>query len=440
MTTPARADVSRSRIATASFIGTAIEFYDFYIYGTAAALVFGKVFFPTFSSTAGVLASLGTFAVGFIARPVGAILFGHWGDRIGRKSMLVASLLVMGLSTVGVGLVPEYGTLGIWSPVLLVVLRFVQGIGLGGEWGGAVLMSTEYAPPGKRGLYSAFPQLGPAIGFVLGNLLFLVLDAVMTPAAFLAWGWRLPFLFSAVLLAVGFYIRIKIAETPVFQAALDKAEQARVPLFELLRKQPRVLVLSTLSFVLAHALFYTVTTFCLSMATSTLGIPRTTVLISLLVAASVMGVATLVFATKSDRWGRRRLSAAAAVSVVAWSFPLFALLQTRNPLLLTLGFIGALLCFAMLYGPMGAFLPELFRVRYRYSGASIAYSVSGIVGGGIVPLVSTDLWASTGSSVPVSLVLVVLGVLSLLCILGLPETRNHDFSDGLGEEAAVSRR
>ncbi|WP_409465590.1 MFS transporter [Amycolatopsis sp. GA6-003] len=431
MTAPARAGLSR--IATASFIGTAIEFCDFYIYGTAAALVFGKVFFPTFSSTAGVLASLGTFAVGFVARPVGAILFGHWGDRIGRKSMLVASLLVMGLSTVAVGLVPDYGTLGLWAPILLVALRFVQGIGLGGEWGGAVLMSTEYAPPGKRGLYSAFPQLGPAIGFVLGNLLFLVLDAALPPAEFLSWGWRLPFLFSAVLLAVGFYIRIKIAETPVFQAALDKAEQAKVPLFELLRKQPRVLVLSTLSFVLAHALFYTVTTFCLSMATTTLGIPRTTVLISLLIAATVMGVATLAFARKSDQWGRRRLSTAAAVSVVVWAFPLFALLHTGNPVLLTLGFVGGLTCFAMLYGPMGAFLPELFRVRYRYSGASIAYSAAGVIGGGVVPLISTDLWASTGSTVPVSLVLVVLGVLSFLCVLALPETRDHDFSDGLGE-------
>nr|WP_272919357.1 MFS transporter [Amycolatopsis rubida] len=227
------------------------------------------------------MASLGTFAVGFVARPVGAILFGHWGDRISRKSLLVTSLPVMGLSTVAFGLVPDHGTLGIWSPVLPVVLPFVRGIG--GEWGGAVLLSTEYAPPGKRGLCSAFPQLGLAIGFVLDNLLFL---------------------FSEVRPAVGFCIRIKIAETPVFQAALDKAEQAKVPLFELLRKQPRVLVLSTLSFVLA--LFCTVTTFRLSMATTTLGIPRTAVLISLLIAATVMGVATLVLAMKSDRWGRRR--------------------------------------------------------------------------------------------------------------------------------------
>jgi metabolite-proton symporter len=438
MTTATHLEVSRSRIATASFIGTAIEFYDFYIYGTAAALVFGKVFFPTFSTTAGVLASLGTFAVGFIARPLGAILFGHWGDRLGRKSMLVASLLVMGLSTVAVGLIPGFATIGIWAPVLLVTLRFLQGIGLGGEWGGAVLMSTEYAPEGKRGLYSAFPQLGPAIGFILGNLLFLVLNATMPAEAFLAWGWRLPFLFSAVLLVVGFYIRIRIAETPVFRAALDKTEQAKVPLFELVRNQPRVLILSTFSFVLAHALFYTVTTFCLSIGTTALEIPRTTLLIGLLVAAAVMGVATLVFAVKSDRWGRRKLSAAATVCVMLWAFPLFALLQTRQPVLITLGFVGGMICFAMLYGPMGAFLPELFRVRYRYSGASIAYSASGIVGGGIVPLVSADLWASTGSSVPVSLLLIGLAVVSLACILALPETRDHDFTDGLGRGGSVT--
>lgn len=426
-----RSEVSRSRIATASCIGTAIEFYDFYIYGTATALVFGKVFFPTVSETAGVLASLGSFAVGFVARPVGAVLFGHWGDRIGRKSMLVVSLLMMGLSTVAVGLVPGYSAIGIWAPVLLVVLRCVQGIGLGGEWGGAVLLSTEYAPPGKRGLYSAFPQLGPALGFILGNGFFLVLSSVMPAGDFVSYGWRIPFLFSSVLLVVGFYIRMKIAETPVFQAAVDRTERAKVPLFELLRRQPRVLLLSTLSFVLAHALFYTVTTFCLSLGTSSLGIERTTLLVGLLVAAFVMGVGTLVFAVRSDGWGRRRLSAAAAVCVIVWAFPLFALLDTRNPMLLTLGFTGGLLCFAMLYGPMGAYLPELFRVRYRYSGASLAYSASGIVGGGVVPLISTSLWASTHSTVPVSLVLMGLGVVSLLCVLALPETRDHDFTDGL---------
>jgi metabolite-proton symporter len=431
MTNAAHPGTSRSRIATASFIGTAIEFYDFYIYGTAAALVFGKVFFPDISPTAGVLASLGTFAVGFVARPVGAVLFGHWGDRLGRKSMLVASLLVMGLSTVAVGLVPGYASIGVWAPVLLTALRFLQGVGLGGEWGGAVLMSTEYAPEGERGLYSAFPQIGPAIGFILGNALFLVLNATMPADAFLAWGWRLPFLFSAVLLIVGFYIRIRIAETPVFRAAVESSAQAKVPLVELVRSQPRVLILATLSFVLAHALFYTITTFCLSIGTTALNLPRATLLVDLLIAAAVLGVATVAFAVRSDRWGRRRLCLAATICSALWAFPLFLLLQTRSSILITLGFAVGMICFAMLYGPMGAYLPELFRVRYRYSGAALAYSASGIVGGGIVPLLSTDLWASTGSSAPVSFLLIGLAVLSFLCVLGLPETREHDFADGL---------
>ena len=430
MTTVAQAEVPRSRIAVASFVGTAIEFYDFYIYGTAAALIFGQVFFPSFSAAAGVLASLATFAVGFVARPLGAALFGHWGDRLGRKSMLIASLLCMGLATVAVGLVPGYATLGVWAPILLVCLRVLQGIGLGGEWGGAVLLATEYAPAGKRGLYSAFPQIGPAVGFILGNTFFLVLNATMAPTVFASYGWRLPFLGSAVLLVVGFYIRLRIAETPVFRAAVAERDRAKVPFVELVRGQPRVLVLATLSFVLAHTLFYTVTTFCLSFGTSALRIPRTTMLVAALVAAAVMGVATLGFAMRSDRWGRRRLSAVAAGLAAVWAFPLFALLQTRDPVLVTVALVGGLFCFAMLYGPMGAFLPELFRVRYRYSGASIAYGASGVVGGGIVPIVATDLWASTGSSVPVSVLLIAIAALSFACILALPETRDQDFTDG----------
>ncbi|WP_028926992.1 MFS transporter [Pseudonocardia acaciae] len=423
---------SRSRIAIASFIGTAIEFYDFYIYGTAAALVFGKLFFPSFSDTAGTLASLATFAVGFIARPLGAILFGHFGDRIGRKRMLIASLLVMGLSTVAIGLVPSYATIGVAAPLLLVVLRFAQGIGLGGEWGGAVLLATEYAPPGKRGLYSAFPQLGPAVGFVLGNALFLLLNAVMSPAAFEAWGWRIPFLASAVLLAVGYYIRMKIAETPVFQAAAAAHQPVKVPFLELLRHQPGVLALATLSFILAHTTFYMITTFCLSYGATTLKIPRGTLLVGAIVAAAVMGLATLWFALISDRVGRRWMCMGAAVLAAVWAFPLFALIQTREPILIGLAMVVGLLVFALLYGPMGAYLPELFRVRYRYSGASFAYSASGIVGGGISPLVATKLLESTGSSTWVSVYLIGIAVVCLASLALLRETKDADFSDGLG--------
>jgi metabolite-proton symporter len=422
---------SGRRIAIASFVGTAIEFYDFYIYGTAAALVFGAVFFPSFSPLAGTLASLATFAVGFVARPLGAILFGHFGDRIGRKRMLIVSLVLMGGATVAVGLIPSFETIGVAAPVLLVIARFLQGIGLGGEWGGAVLLATEYAPPGKRGLYSAFPQLGPAVGFVLGNALFLLLDATMSDVTFRTVGWRIPFLASAVLLVVGYYIRMKIAETPVFQAAIERKEQSRVPFVDLLRSQPMVLLLATLSFVLAHTLFYTVTTFALSYGTTTLQLERTTMLLAAMIAVAVMGAATLWFAVQSDRIGRKRLCMASAVLAALWAFPLFWLIDTRDPLLITLGMTGGLLCFAMLYGPMGAFLPELFRVRFRYSGASFAYSASGIVGGGISPIVATDLLARTGSSAAVSAYVVGIALVCLVSVALLRETKDADFTDGM---------
>ncbi|MCW2716206.1 MFS transporter [Pseudonocardia sp.] len=422
---------SRNRIAVASFVGTAIEFYDFYIYGTAAALVFGKLFFPSFSPVAGTLAALATFAVGFIARPIGAILFGHFGDRVGRKQMLIVSLLMMGLSTVAIGLVPSYATIGVAAPTLLALLRFVQGIGLGGEWGGAVLLATEHAPPGKRGLYSAFPQLGPAIGFALGNALFLLLGASMSPETFESWGWRIPFLASAVLLVVGFYVRMRISETPVFQAALDAQAQARVPFLELLRRQPKVLLLATLSFVLAFTMFYTITTFCLTYGTATLQISRTTMLVEAIVASLVMGAATLWFAVLSDRIGRRSLCIAAAVLCAVWAFPLFWLVQTRQPLLVGIGMTVGLIGFALLYGPMGAYFPELFRVRFRYSGSSFAYSAAGIIGGGVSPIVATDILARTGSTTGVSWYLVSIAALCLVCLLFLRETRDADFTDGL---------
>jgi metabolite-proton symporter len=427
---------SGRRIAVASFVGTAIEFYDFYIYGTAAALVFGSVFFPSFSPAAGTLAALATFAVGFVARPLGAIVFGHFGDRLGRKRMLIVSLVLMGGATVAVGLVPSFESIGVLAPVLLVIARFLQGIGLGGEWGGAVLLATEYAPAGKRGLYSAFPQLGPAVGFILGNAMFLLLDATMSDETFRTVGWRIPFLASAVLLVVGYYIRMRIAETPVFRAAAEKQERSRVPFADLLRTQPRVLLLATLAFVLAHTLFYTVTTFALSYGTTTLGIDRTTLLLAAMVAVAVMGAATLWFAVSSDRTGRRRISMASAVFAAIWAFPLFWLIDTGNPVLITLGMTGGLLCFAMLYGPMGAFLPELLRVRHRYSGASFAYSASGIVGGGISPIVATELLNRTGSSAAVSVYLIGIALVCLVCVALLRETKDADFTDGLATPAA----
>jgi metabolite-proton symporter len=420
---------SRNRIAAASFIGTAIEFYDFYIYGTAAALVFNQLFFPKFAPLTGTLLAFTTIAVGFVARPLGAILFGHFGDRIGRKRMLIVSLLLMGSATVAIGLVPSYASIGVAAPILLTVLRFAQGIGLGGEWGGAVLLATEYAPPGRRGLYSAFPQLGPAVGFVLGNALFLGLNLGMSKESFEAWGWRIPFLASIVLLVVGYYIRSRIAETPVFRAALDAQERSKVPFLELLRRQPRQLILASGSFILAFTLFYTITTFCLNYGTTVLKLSRTTMLLEAIVAASVMGLATLWFAVMSDRVGRRALCIGAAVTSALWAFPLFWLIQTRSPLLVGVAMVVGMVCFALLYGPMGAYFPELFRVRYRYSGASFAYSAAGIIGGGVSPIIATDIIGRTGSTTGISWYLVGVSVLCLMCLLFLRETKDDDFTD-----------
>jgi metabolite-proton symporter len=422
---------SRARVAAATFVGTAIEFYDFYIYGTAAALVFGDVFFPEFSPVAGTLAALTTFAVGFVARPLGAILFGHFGDRLGRKRMLVTSLLVMGFATVAVGVIPSYAAVGVLAPALLVIARFLQGIGLGGEWGGAVLLATEHAPAGKRGLYSAFPQSGPAVGFLLGNAVFLALDGLMSDETFRTVGWRIPFLASAVLLVVGYYIRVRMAESPIFEAAVERRQRARLPFAELLREQPRVLLLATLSFILAHALFYTATTFGLAYGTGILDVSRGTMLTAAMVAVAVMGVLVPVFAVGSDRLGRRRVCLVAAVATVVWAFPLFWLIDTRQPALITLGLTVAMVCFALLYGPMGAFLPELFRVRYRYSGASFAYNAAGVVGGGISPIIATALLAGTGTSAWVAAYLVVIGLVCLVSVALLRETKDSDFSDGL---------
>jgi metabolite-proton symporter len=431
---------SRARVAVATFVGTAIEFYDFYIYGTAAALVFGDVFFPEFSPVAGTLASLTTFAVGFVAKPLGAILFGHFGDRLGRKRMLIVSLLVMGGATVAVGLIPSYAAIGVLAPVLLVIARFLQGIGLGGEWGGAVLLATEHAPAGRRGLYSAFPQSGPAVGFLLGNSVFLALDGLMPDEVFRTVGWRIPFLASAVLLVIGYYIRVRMAESPIFEAVLERRRQARLPFAELLREQPRVLLLATLSFILAHALFYTATTFGLAYGTGTLGVSRTTMLIAAMIAVGVMGVLIPVFAVSSDRLGRRRVCLGAAVSAIVWAFPLFWLIDSRQPALITLGMTGGMICFALLYGPMGAFLPELFRVRHRYSGASFAYNAAGVVGGGVSPIIATALLAGTGTSAWVAVYLMAIGLVCLVSVALLRETKDSDFTDGLTAPARTAPR
>ncbi|MCE0767674.1 MHS family MFS transporter [Pseudonocardia kujensis] len=415
--------VSRGRIAVAGFIGTTIEFFDFYAYGIAAALVLNAAFFPTLDPVAGTLAAFSTNAVAFVSRPLGSALFGHWGDRLGRKSMLIASLLTMGLATAAVGVLPGYASIGVAAPILLVVLRFVQGIGLGGEWGGAALLAAEHAPPGRRGLYTMFPQLGPAIGFIAANGIFLLLATLVDDAAFASWGWRVPFLASALLVVVGLYVRLGVAESPVF----TRAEKTRVPLLDLVRTQPRELLLGAGAMIVQYSLFYIATTYCLSYGTRVLHIDRTEMLLLTMIAVVFLGVATALSATASDRFGRRRVVLAGCAAGIVWGPVMFALLDTANPVLVVVALGGALAIMGLSFGPMAAFLPELFATRTRYSGASIAYSLGGVLGGAVPPLVATSLEGGFGG-VAIGLYLSLMAVISLLCVLALSETRDRDLA------------
>jgi len=418
------------RIAVAGFVGTSIEFFDFYAYGIAAALVLNDAFFPNLDPVTGTLAAFSTYAVAFFSRPLGSALFGHWGDRLGRRSMLIASLLTMGLATVGVGLLPGYATIGVLAPILLVVLRFVQGIGLGGEWGGAALLAAEHAPPGRRGLYTMFPQLGPTVGFLAANGVFLLLGLVLDDASFAAWGWRVPFLASAVLVLVGLYVRVGISEPPVFA----RAARSRAPLVELVRHQPRELLLGSGAMIVQYALFYTATTYCLAYGTGVLGLPRTQMLLLTMIAVVALGIATAASALASDRFGRRRVVLGGCAAGVGWSLVMFPLIDTRNPVLITVALAGALAIMGLSYGPMAAYLPELFATRYRYSGASLAYSLGGVFGGAVPPLLATALQARYGS-VAIGGYLSVLALVSLLCVRALGETRDRDLDRDPGEHA-----
>ncbi|MEV4393863.1 MFS transporter [Nonomuraea sp. NPDC049607] len=421
-TSPRAAAPSTTRIAMASLMGTAIEFYDFYIYGTAAALVLNTAFFPGMDPVAGRLAAFSTFAVAFVSRPLGSAVFGHWGDRVGRKSMLVVSLLVMGLSTVAIGLLPGYAAIGVAAPVLLVLLRFTQGIGLGGEWGGAALLATEHAPPGKRGLYAMFPQLGPSAGFIVANGLFLILGETLTDEQFGDWGWRLPFVASLLLVVVGLYVRLRISETPVFRAAMDERRIAKVPFAGLMRHQWRRVLLAAGAMTVAYTLFYTATTYCLSYGTATLGIPKTTMLSLTMIGVLFMGAGTVVSAVVSDRLGRRRTLLVGTAAAVAWGLVMFPLMETGSVVLAGLALAGALGLMGLIFGPMGAYLPELFRTEFRYSGASVAYSLGGVLGGAVPPLVATSLQTSALGVMGVGLYVSAMALLSLLCLFALPET------------------
>ena len=416
------------RVAIASAIGTTIEWYDFFIYGTAAAVVFAPQFFPQVSPLAGTLASFATFAIGFVARPLGGVVMGHLGDRVGRRSTLVWCLVLMGLSTFAIGLLPNYATLGVWAPILLVTCRFVQGFALGGEWGGAVLMSVEHAPQDRRGFYGSFVALGLPAGIILSNLVFLIASSLVSPDEFAAWAWRVPFLASIVLVGVGMYVRLGLTESPVFEEALRAGAPRRLPVVDVLRTDGRTVLLAAGSYLAISALGYIVIVYFVSYATRQLGFPLATTLGLLLLAALVFAGSILAFATWSDRLGRRRIMRWSCGALIAWSLVFFPLIDTRSVPLAGLAVCGMLFVQGAYIGPQAAVFAELFPTALRYSGASLSLTLGTIFGGAIAPFVATALFSATGRSTLVTAYGTTLAVISWLCVLGLMETYRRDLS------------
>jgi MFS transporter, MHS family, shikimate and dehydroshikimate transport protein len=415
---PATTRRQSTKVAFASLIGTTVEWYDFYIYGTAAALVFPKLFFPSFSPGAGLLAALSTYAVGFAARPLGGIVFGHFGDRVGRKKMLVISLLAMGIATLAMGLVPGYAQIGILAPAIIVALRFVQGFAVGGEWGGAVLMAVEHAPAGKRGFYGSWPQIGSPLGLVLSTAAFSAVGMLVDDEAFLSWGWRVPFLLSSILIVVGLVVRLRIMESPVFAQLEASGGTARMPVTEAITKHARSVLGAAGAFVVINTVFYLVTVLGLSWATSHVGIPRGTFLAAVLVAAVIMCGTVPLFGALSDRVGRRPVFAAGAIVVALSAFPLFAMIESGSTPLLFLGVIVIMgLGHPLMYGPQAALYSEMFPPQVRYSGASLGYQIGGMLGG-LVPLLASALLISyDNASWPMAALLAGIAVISLLSLL-----------------------
>jgi metabolite-proton symporter len=421
----AAGEVGRSgvgKIALASLVGTTIEFYDFYIFGTAAALVFGPMFFPKSAPETQTLNAYVTFGIAFLARPLGSFLFGHFGDRIGRKSTLVATMLTMGVATTLIGLLPGYATAGAFAPFALAALRVMQGVGLGGEWGGAALVAVENAPQGRRAWFGMFPQLGPPIGFFIATGLFLLLLIGFGEQAFVAWTWRLPFLFSAALVAVGLYVRVTLEETPAFRAALDADNRVAVPLGAVLKHHWRPLIQGSLSIVVCYALFYIATVYALGYGVRALGIPRQTLLAMLCGAVIFMAVATPISAALADRFGRCPVLLASAAAAIAVGLAMPTLLAAGPAgvfafLALALGVMG------LTFAPLGALLPELFPVPVRYTGAASTYNLGGILGASFAPSLAQVLEASGGVAW-VGYYIAVAGLISFLAVYSMRETRD----------------
>jgi MFS transporter, MHS family, shikimate and dehydroshikimate transport protein len=424
-----RGEVRRTSLV--SLLGSTIEWYDFFIYGTAAALVLNTAFFPSVDPFIGTLAAFSSFAVGFIARPIGGIIWGHFGDRIGRKKALVSALFLMGASTTLVGLLPSYATIGVAAPVLLFVLRILQGLAVGGQWGGAVLIATEYAPPDRKGFYGSFPQLGVPIAVILSNGIFLGLEAGLGEEAFESWGWRVPFLLSVLLIGVALYAQLRLEDTPAFkQVQAEGGAKKRSPILEVLRSHPRQVLLAAGSFIAVNGGFYIYIVYALSYGTKVLGLPESTMLVGILGSSAVNLALIPLFALLSDRVGRRPVYLAGAIGTVLVAFPVFWLIDTRSTFLIFLALLIGGIANSAMYGPQAALFAELFSAEVRYSGASLGYQIGAVLGGGLAPLIAVALYQATGTSASVSAYLLVMGLITAVCAWLLHETHRPGARSG----------
>jgi metabolite-proton symporter len=439
------------KVALAALAGSSIEWYDFFIYGTAAALVFPDLFFPGFGDTAGTILSYSTFAVGFVARPVGGLIFGHFGDKFGRKRALVTALILMGIGTTAIGLMPGYGTIGIVAPILLVTLRFLQGVCIGGQWGGAVLLATESAPPEKRGFYGSFAQMGVPVAVLISNIIFLIIAATLGDDALVAWAWRIPFLLSVLLIGLGLYIQLRLEDTPAFrhlqeyreqhqseEEQREAAEAAGSPVWEVLRTYPKEIALAAGAFISINANFYLLITYILDYGTAEVGLPQSTVLTAVLI-SSVAGLMAIAgFAALSDVIGRRLPFIGGAVLLGLWTlFAFWPLVDSGSPGALVLALVLAQIFLSMMYGPQAAFYSEIFTTKVRYSGASMGYQFGSVFGGALAPIIATSLLAATGTSFAVGAYMAVVCAISGVCAFLLAETYGRSMDEA--EEASRER-